>query len=537
MGAGQKRAMNPYNWQGHHPEVEVPRSGVDAVTETLLHGGGAVVLGGRGMGKSVFLRQVKAKLEGTPDLAVLLISGPPMELSAQACLDQLAEALGVSAAGALGSRRILDAYFAGDVPERLVLLFDEFDRYAESRGPASPNPPGRAFFNDLELTRRDLPGLGVLATGSLAVFTFRDTLGSSFLSRADRVLLRAFDRGELDLLARPLLERREPWRPEVLDLLYLASGGHPALATYGLGALWESPSPTEQEVADVFLDFQDKNRDFLLDFELSFADPRLSEAPQRVWELIRKSGGTVERRDLEEALKVSDSLRLDVGDVLDLLQAAGLVRVEGSKRTDPVMVSPITSILSLPQVPSSGVGIRQRLRDDLLLLLVRLHTASADFFRPGPGGEGKRLVPESVFAGFLALGFELLGWDAVREAQRVSGRTDLRLRRNGSHEVAVVEVKIWGHPGYRGVQRQIESYSSADTTAAAVVMLTDREIPDWPATYRRECLVDVESHAEPTSSEASSAEGVWSLAARTDGSALEIDHFLLRLPRGRPRAR
>jgi len=42
----------------------------------LVVGGGAVVLGGRGMGKSVFLRQLKEELERTPDLRVLLVAGP-----------------------------------------------------------------------------------------------------------------------------------------------------------------------------------------------------------------------------------------------------------------------------------------------------------------------------------------------------------------------------------------------------------------------------------------------------------------------------
>jgi hypothetical protein len=44
---------NPFDWQSHHPEVEVPRPEVDAIAEVLAGGGSAVVLGGRGMGKSV----------------------------------------------------------------------------------------------------------------------------------------------------------------------------------------------------------------------------------------------------------------------------------------------------------------------------------------------------------------------------------------------------------------------------------------------------------------------------------------------------
>jgi hypothetical protein len=44
---------------------------------------------------------------------------------------------------------------------------------------------------------------------------------------------------------------------------------------------------------------------------------------------------------------------------------------------------------------------------------------------PSPGKDGgKVLVPESVFAAHLALGFELLGWRSEREAQSAAGRTE-----------------------------------------------------------------------------------------------------------------
>ncbi|HEX9730445.1 MAG TPA: hypothetical protein VGG06_00480 [Thermoanaerobaculia bacterium] len=523
--------MNPYNWQSHHPRVEIPRAEAGEVTETLLRGGSAVALGGRGMGKSVFLRQLKEELERSSDLRALLVAGPPMELSARACLGQLAAVLDVPAAGVRGSSQLLEAYFAGDVPGRLVLLFDEFDRYADVRGPASA---GRAFFNDLELTRRDLDGLGVLAAGSLAVFTFRDSLGSGFLSQADRLVLRPFDREQVAALAAPLLARQTPSSAEVLDALYLAGGGHPALTTYGLGALWSLASPTERDVAGLFLEFQDKNRDFLLDFQLSFADPRLSEAPQRVWDLVRRSDGEVSQADLLAACSVAGDLWLDAADVLDLLQAAGLVRVAGSKRGNPVLVSPIASILTLPTVASPAPGLRQRLRGDLLALLSRLHASSADFFRPGAGGEGKRLVPESVFAGFLAMGFELLGWKVEREAQSVAGRTDVRLSRNGSRERAVVEVKIWGRHDYQEVHRQVASYWSADTVAGAVVMLTDKEIPDWPETYERKCLDQAASPVVLELPVESQVQAAWITTGKTaDGVTMDVDHLLLRLARGR----
>jgi hypothetical protein len=225
-------------------------------------------------------------------------------------------------------------------------------------------------------------------------------------------------------------------------------------------------------------------------------------------------------------------LQLDFGDVLDILAAAGLVRIRGSVRADPVLVQPINSILSLPIVPSSAHGLRERLCEDLRTLLHRLHVSSADFFRPGK--DGKQLVPEAVFAAFLALGFELLGWEVAREAQRGAGRTDLLLHRAGGEEMAVVETKIWGRRGYRQVHQQVAGYWTAETSASAVVMLTDVEIVDWPERYRRECLADCSEVGPAATDPTSPTRGRFEASSQTvDGMSVEVVHFLLRLPRGR----
>ena len=127
------------------------------------------------------------------------------------------------------------------------MLFDEFDRYAESGDQRSANPPGRGFFNDLEATRRDLPGLGVMATGSIGVYVVRDVLGSSFLARALHVALRPFERPDIDFLAGPFAERGAGLSEQVADALHLATGGIPALVTFGLQQLWDfDSSPVER---------------------------------------------------------------------------------------------------------------------------------------------------------------------------------------------------------------------------------------------------------------------------------------------------
>jgi energy-coupling factor transporter ATP-binding protein EcfA2 len=526
--------MNPYDWQSHNPRIEVAREALDRVARTLRRGGSAVVLGGRGMGKSVFLRQLRAALEADGDTRTVLVSAPPAALTVEACLGQLARRLGVAAGDYFSSSEIVEAYFAReDVPERLVLLFDEFDRYAKSASPAG-EAPGRGFFNDLEATRRDVQPLGVLATGSLGVFVVRDVLGSSFLARALRVGLTPFARDAVDHLARPFAEVGRAPAENVLDNLHLAAGGIPALLTYGLQRLWElDREPAERDVAELFAAFRRDHGEYLKDLLRSVADPSLSAAPQRVLDRIRQASGPVQRSELEAVLGKPGPLDLDLIDVLLLLEAAGLVRVDGSIHADdPVSVHPIASILDLPQASPPATDLGERLLRDLEALLSKLHRASADFFRPGRGGKGKRLVPESVFAAHLALGFELLGWRTEREAQSAAGRTDLKLRRNASSEVMLVEVKIWGRNDYREAQRQIERYWTAEVTRGAVVQITDADVPEWVERYRRDCLEPLGIEVEPRPLEGSPIAARLVATSRLDGDVTaRVDHYLLRLGR------
>lgn len=523
--------MNPYDWQRHTPRVEVPRPELGQVADRLRDGESFVVLGGRGMGKSVFLRQLQTALESAPDTGVVLFKTPPTRLTVEDCFAELAKGLGVSSERTSHCEDLIESYFASpDAPRRLVLLYDELDRYAPFEGAAAPDPPGRLFFNDLEAARREIPNLGVLAAGSIGVFLFRDVLGSSFLSRAVRLRLSPFDRSELDVLAAPLADRQPSPIDGLLDAVHLATGGIPALVTYALQELWSRDTPTERDVTRLFASFRDAHEEYLSDLLSSFQDVRLSAAPQRVLELIRQGNGEVSRRDLEEACQDPASpLRLKFLDVLHLLEATGLIRVTGSASTeDPVSVRPVASFLNLPAA-SAFDSFQDRLAGDLAALLARLHVASADFYRPG-GGDGKKLVPESVFAAFLALGFELLGWQSEREAQSAAGRTDLKLRRNGAAERAVVEVKIWGRNDYREAQKQIESYWSAEVTVGFVVQITDAELPSWTEDYRRTCLAGLD--AEETSTEGSPIRARFHVRSKTsDGLSVRVEHFLLRLPR------
>lgn len=527
-------ARNPYDWQRHRPQIEISRAEIDPLVEKLCRGKSGVLLAGRGMGKSVFLQQLAAVLEEREDVGVRLLTAPPSKLTVESCMEALAQTLRVEVGKALSTHQLVEAYFGkpGN-PQRLVLLYDEFDRYGRPAATAAESSPGREFFNNLESMRRDTPEVGVLAAGSVGVFVFRDVLGSSFLARAEPVRLEPFSPRQVRQLTRPFEDRGGPLRGEAQMALLLATGGNPALLTYGLESLWPRPAPDERDVARVYAEFRQTGKEFLRDFELSFADPSLSDAPRKVWELVIAASGPLSHSALRRACEGDPGpLRLSFEDVLDLLQAAGLVRVYGSLAIDPVDVRPIPSILSLPAASTARSGLAEQLRADLGKLLERVHASGADFFRPGAAAGEKKLVPEAVFSAFFALGFELLGWQVEREAQHGAGRTDLKLRWNGGDEVAVVEIKIWGRPGWRRAHRQVEKYWSASVTAGAVVMLTDAEIDDWPDVYRRECLEEGIVEIEDRQDRDSPVRARMGWASETaDGTAIRVDHFLLRVPR------
>ena len=180
--------MNPYNWRQHQPAVEIARPNLSEVAAELLRGGSGVLLAGRGMGKSVFLRQLRAALERREGVRTLLFPVPPAGRSVESWLSALAQRLASPVDNPLDPHEVIEACLAAaDAPRRIVLLFDELDRYAGSaESLTAGDHPGRDFFNSLESMRRDFPQVGVLAAGGIGVFVFRDALGSSFLAAPTR---------------------------------------------------------------------------------------------------------------------------------------------------------------------------------------------------------------------------------------------------------------------------------------------------------------------------------------------------------------
>jgi hypothetical protein len=485
------------------------------------------------MGKSVLLQQIEEQIQkDDPSVRVVRFDGPPAPPTLRGSLKVLGDRLGVAKASGLQLDDLFDRYFA-EHPEvsSCVLLFDELDHYAT---PQDRHALGRQLFNRLESVRRSPRGrIGILAAGGLGLYVLRDLLGSSFMSRISYEHPALFTEGELEELCQPFAERGTPLSEDVRKAIHLASGGNPALVTYGLERLWDRSGITEDDVAAIYADFMSRHSDFIRDIRDAIGHPSFSEAPLRVWERIRLGQGEVPRAELlEAAATASGKLRMDLRDILRLLQSAGLITGEGPLETDdPLRVRATAGILNLPPPSDRRGELVDLLREDLGSLLSSIHDWSPDFFRPGRNAEGKKIVPESVFTAFLGLGLRLQGWTVEREAIQGAGRTDLKLKRPGG--AAVVETKLWDHPGYKEVQDQVERYWSGEVRAAAVVMISDAGGGSFNKDeYRQRCLsrsdLKITEEVAPPP-----LRGRFVVESRTaQGFSARVEHLLLRLPRG-----
>lgn len=249
---------------------------------------------------------------------------------------------------------------------------------------------------------------------------------------------------------------------------------------------------------------------------------------------MRRSKGEIPLGDLTNACRqgVRDLGPLDLHDVVDVLECAGLIRREGTLRRDPVRLRAVATVFNLSDVPSRANTLHAQLLRDLACVLDDLHSMAVDFYRTSAKGT-KELVPESVFCAFIVLGLRLLGWSTVeREAVSGSGRTDIKARHGGfPGELAILEVKIWPRNDYAEVHQQVVGYWSAGVTAAAVVMLSDANLPEWPVTYRKKCLDGRTSAVEGAGGTATVREILSARSSLPGGLEVRVEHHLLCLPR------
>lgn len=515
---------NPYRWDRDVPTHVVPRPAIrSAVLDVVRRGVAMKLVGGRGMGKSVLLRQVESALAGDPATRVLYVPGPPEEATTAACVHDLAARLGLEQLPRASLDVLMESLEAGGV-HRLVLLLDEIDQYVLLDGSGHIAQRWTNALETLRKTRNDQ--FTVVVAGGLGLLHVTHELGSGLLSRAESMVLEPFDLDALGELARPFADDGRPLDATSLATLAALSGGNPALATFGLGHLWDHRDAREEALRALFGAFPEQHRDFVRALRASVSRRGMLRAPERVLALVRSSSTGVSQRDLT-AVSAQEKTWVDPGEVIDLLRAAGLVHLRGSALSDPVDLRAIPSILNLPEHPAAGVDPVERLVKDVASILGQLHRFSRDFWK------GNDLLEEQAFSSMLAVGMRLLGWRAVdREVVQAAGFLDVRVeveREGGARGHVIIEMKIWPRHDYDKIQDQIDAYRVADTLHGIAVTIGTRAVAGWARDYRDRCLASETVTELPTPPD---LVGHWRVERRdSNGAMFQTDHYLVQMPK------
>ena len=514
---------NPYRWQHDRPTHVVARENLVGHIEGHLRRGLAVKLvGGRGMGKSVLLRQVQARFASEPETRAVIVPGPPEEGTLVACVQDIAVRLGLDPLARTTMDAVMEAAAARGI-ERLILLVDEADQYV-LLGPSGEL--AKKWFNRLEALRKGwIDQVSIVIAGGLGILHIGHVLGSGLLSRAEMCVAERFGLADLRHLAEPFAAHGRELGDNALETLEALSGGNPALATYGLERLWESSAEPLHVLRTVFSEFPSRHGDFLRAVNDAVSHRGLLTAPGRILEIVRQSAGSVPQQALRVAC-AEDDPPVDVVQAVQLLRAAGLVGVSGSVHADPLEIHPIATIVNLPTRPATDADPVDRIDADIAAVLARMHRFGRDF-------HGKKdLLEEQVFSSLLGVGLSGLDWSVVeREPVQAAGYPDLRvlLTKDGRSGHVLIEMKIWTHTGYRDVQAQLDEYRVSDTVHAVAVMIGKRGVAGWTDDYERECLAGRTFSRRPTPPD---LVGCWRVEtpSTVDGPQ-QTTHFLVQIPK------
>jgi hypothetical protein len=502
--------QNPYRWDLDEPSHEIPRDD-GGLHDHVLSGKAVRLVGGRGMGKSVMLRQLETRLSFYHDTRVLRLAQPP--LGAQQASDLLADVamrLGISSAKSMAD--VLE----GSNGKRVVLLLDEMDQYIS----VDNGVVARAWLNHIEGVRKQSRGgLGVVVAGGVGLLHLGHLLGSGLMSRAQTVIARPFSSEEISDLAIPLRERRT-FDDYAVRLLLAITGGNPALVTYGLQQLWDQDEKNDSGsiIESLFGDFSVVHAGFIRTVERAVSREGSLTGPARVLKVVQEYAEGVPREILRAACE-DDNPPIDLAQAVEILRAAGLVHLRGSLAADVVDVAAIASVITLTTRTLRNGNQLADLVSDILSVLGEIHRFSVDF-RSKDG-----TVEEKVFSGVLAIALTMRGWKCSREPKQAAGELDLRvdLPALGTGAHLLIETKIWPRNDYRNVQDQVSSYSVSETKGGLVVMVrVGKQDANWPHEYETKCLSNITFDAlvKPPN-----LVGHW----RTNNTVPVTDHVLVRI--------
>jgi len=333
------------------------------------------------MGKSAFLIELEQHLSNDhQDVVTIRLASAPVMADLTGAL---AQALGVPKCN--DPVDALRAWIDRHMDQHLVILYDELDGYIHL-------PTAIAFFRALESAVNELP-VGLVGAGGLGLLVLKDTeLGSAFLSRAPRKLLTPLTREEILKISEAF---EPPLTEEVLDTLWRLSGGNPALATFGLEALWacDVASRTADALIEAFGTFIEESDGFLDMIVQSVSIRGRVRTAASVLEFILNTDGPYHAQQLASCVVETDRIDVKPKQAIDVLRASGLVHVDGRSSVDPIHARPIHSILldrfRAPR-PESLVEPDARLQAHLLRICAEIHRLSVDFYK------GKATIARSL---------------------------------------------------------------------------------------------------------------------------------------------
>jgi len=543
----------PYTWTKARPQEVIGRKALlDEVETGLLGDESFALLGGRGMGKTVFLTELVRRLEVRQNVQIELIDELPGERTKSACVAMLADTLGVGEQRSGTVKAVLRAWQTAHPGKKLILLYDDVDDYATERGKRSEL--GRDFFSALESARQHLD-IGVLAAGSLGMFFLgSETMGSSFLSRATTHVLAPFGREELLAWTTPFAAVGG-LDDEVVDGLLCFCGGNPAITAFCLEGLWASSPPALEVVVDRIKCFRGRHVSFISAFQRGLGEGTGLSGVWGLFDHIRQHEGPYTKKELEDVLRdAGGEGDLKLEQAFQVLCGAGACRIHSPHEPQyPVDIEVVSSILAMRSGEERGavaVSLSELLRGDIVWALAQLHRWGRDFFRPvderavdASNVTVKKkvkgasvVVPESVFSALLGITLLARGWEWIeREPLQGAGFADLKLRHRNFGGHALIEVKIWPRNDFTAIHDQVCSYDADDAVAWATVMVFAGKVNNWPACYKEKCLAGATSVEELPIPPSDFVVGFAAKGGARPG--LVVEHFLVALPEPRKRGR
>jgi hypothetical protein len=526
------RTVNPYRSDAEADELFVGREAVlTEIVSTVIDGRNAMhaVMGGRGMGKSSFARQLRKQLGDRS--CTILTSGR---------LDRLRQDLGKALSLDMDGPAMIDGLAASPVSQasgRVTLVIDEIERLIHDQ-------EGRAFLDNLREAYEKADGsLGVIVLGGARVRDLLISEWSPFLRIAGPIhVLSGLDRAEAARLIRDPLKLKIP--DDTVDALWAETAGHPWLLQMFMERAVKLAADLEQVGGMLAVAIQQCRR-------------RLHSSVFPLWwENLQARGQEVYRRAIRRAAPVPRAewaayFGDDPHPWLEVLASTGLAFLDDDTVLPRGMLfrrwveENHPAAQAQPGQPHDALGewLDAARVDDFERLVIRALAAwatgiveyPAAAVRAGadPRSGNASLSPEAFFQmhALVALLQHERALTAEPEAlsMRPQGRSDIKVRSLlDKNWRACVEFKIYGRDD-KDVVAQVIRYASPVDTFVAVVSVDRGKRPLRPE-YERRCFEGapfLSSHDAPSRRIGQPA--FFTMHARDGREPLRVWHFLIQI--------